>query len=347
MESKQLGVVTPRTFRSGDPAHLKITTRNIETLHFTAYRLDAESYFRNKQVLGQVESLDIGLVAPDASWVAPVPGYARYKPLDQTFDLKRLELPGVYAVKVTDEKTLQATTLVVGSDVEAVMKTSASQSLVLVEDMKTGAAGRAPGCSSPTVSRLCSMARPGPTASCCTRGTPPGANQGLRLLVLDGPHVAGTALGVPGQVAQGLSPRAYIDTDRPAYRPGQQVSIRGVVREVREGQYSATPGAVYRFEVTDSRGRLIASRPVTLSEFGTFHETVLLGSATPLGAYNVTVSQPGKSVFNGNFMVQAYQLEPIELEFHLAKTVIHRGETVEGDVEARYQYGAPAGVAAD
>ena len=31
MESKQLAVVTPRTFRSGDPAHLKITTRNLET----------------------------------------------------------------------------------------------------------------------------------------------------------------------------------------------------------------------------------------------------------------------------------------------------------------------------
>ncbi len=43
---------------------------------------------------------------------------------------------------------------------------------------------------------------------------------------------------VPNQVAQGLSPRAYIYTDRPAYRPGQKVSVRGVVREVHNGQYA-------------------------------------------------------------------------------------------------------------
>ena len=74
MEAKHLVVVTPRTFRSGEDAHLKITTRNIETLNFTAYKLSAEAYFRKKNALANVESLDIGLVAPDASWTAPVPG---------------------------------------------------------------------------------------------------------------------------------------------------------------------------------------------------------------------------------------------------------------------------------
>ena len=94
MEGKSLVVVTPRTFRSGETAVLKITTRNIESLHFTAYKLNAESYFRKKSGLENVESLDIGLVAPDAAWTAPVPGYARYKPSEAEFELKKLELPG-------------------------------------------------------------------------------------------------------------------------------------------------------------------------------------------------------------------------------------------------------------
>ena len=94
MESKHLLVVTPRKFRSGDAAHLKVTTRNIENLRFAAYELNAESYFRNKHVLGHVETLDIGLVAPDASWTAPVPGYARYKPVEATYDLKKLGVAG-------------------------------------------------------------------------------------------------------------------------------------------------------------------------------------------------------------------------------------------------------------
>ena len=52
--------------------------------------------------------------------------------------------------------------------------------------------------------------------------------------------------------------------------------------------------------------------------------------------------QPGKSDFAGKFEVQAYQLQKVALEFDLKKSVVFRGETVVGDLVARYQYGAPA-----
>ena len=68
----------------------------------------------------------------------PVPGYARYKPVESHYELKKLDLPGVYVVKVTDEKTLQATTLVIGSDLDAIVKSSRDQILVFAQDMKTG-----------------------------------------------------------------------------------------------------------------------------------------------------------------------------------------------------------------
>ena len=57
---------------------------------------------------------------------------------DAEYELKKLEVPGVYVVKVTDEKTLQATTLVLGSDLDAIVKTSREQVLVFAQDMKTG-----------------------------------------------------------------------------------------------------------------------------------------------------------------------------------------------------------------
>ncbi len=342
MEAKHLVVVTPRTFRSGEDAHLKITTRNLETLNFTAYKLSAEAYFRKKNALNAVETLDIGLVAPDASWTAPVPGYARYKPVEASYDLKKLQLPGVYVVKVTDEKTFQATTLVVGSDIDAIVKTSRDQILVFAQDMKTGQGRAGARVLVADGGQVVFEATTGPDGVLLRNWeSPRNLNQDLSYLILDGPHVAGSHLAVPNQVAQGLSPRAYIDTDRPAYRPGQKVSIRGVVREVREGQYANVPGAVYRLEVADSRGRLIVARPVTLSDFGTFHDSVPLDAAAPLGTYRITVSQPGKSVFSGGFEVQSYQLEPIDLSFELKQSVVYRGETVQADVVARYQYGAP------
>jgi alpha-2-macroglobulin len=342
MEAKHLVVVTPRTFRSGDAPHLQVTTRNIESLRFTAYKLNAESYFRAKDMLGRVETLDIGLVAPDKAWTVPVPGYARYKPVESKYDLKNLEMPGVYAVKVTDEKALQATTLVVGSDLDAIVKTSREQLLVFAQDMKTGQGRAGARVLVADGQQVVLETKTGPDGVLLHTWNPPrAASQGLSYLVLDGADVAGSALAVPGQLAQGLSPRAYIYTDRPAYRPGQAVSVRGVIREVREGQYANVPRAVYRFEVADSRGRLLVARPVTLSDFGTFHESLPIDSGAPLGTYRITVSQPGKSVFFGGFEVQSYQLEPVSLAFDLKQTVVYRGETVQADLSARYQYGEP------
>ena len=342
MESRALTVLTPRAFRTGEAASLKITTRNLEKLTFTAYKLNPEAYFRKKHGLENVESLDIGLVAADAEWTVEVPGYARYKPVETTYELKKLDIPGVYVVKVTDQKHLQATTLVLASDLDAIVKTSREQILIFAQDMKTGKGRARARVLVSDAGQVVLEAETGPDGVLIRDWTPPRqANHRLTYLILDGAHVAGSGLGVPDKVSQGLSARAYIYTDRPAYRPGQQIAVRGVIREVQSGQYANVPKAVYRFEVTDSRGRQLVSRGVTLSDFGTFHETLPLDRSAPVGTYRVRVFQPGKSDFAGAFEVQSYQLEPIDLSFDLKKTVYYRGETIEADVVARYQYGAP------
>jgi tetratricopeptide (TPR) repeat protein len=342
MESRVLTVLTPRTFRTGEPPVLQITSRNLERLTFTAYKLNPEAYFRKKHGLSNVEALDIGLVAPDAEWTADVPGYAKYRPVESRYELKKLEQPGVYVVKVTDTMFLQATTLVLSSDLEAIVKTSRDQVLVFAQDMKTGKGRPKARVLIADPAQVILEAETGADGVLLHNWSPPrDPSQGLTYLVLDGANVAGSGLGVPAKVAQGLTARAYLYTDRPAYRPGQQVSVRGVIREIKDGQYTSSPGASYRFEVADSRGRQLIARNVTLSEFGTFHEALPLDQAAPVGTYRVRVFQPGKSDFGGSFEVQSYQLQPIDLSFDLKKTVFYRGETIETDVVARYQYGAP------
>ena len=49
-----------------------------------------------------------------------------------------MEVPGVYVVKVTDGKFLQATTLVLASDLDAIVKTSRDQAFVFVQDHFAG-----------------------------------------------------------------------------------------------------------------------------------------------------------------------------------------------------------------
>jgi outer membrane protein assembly factor BamD (BamD/ComL family) len=342
MEARNLTVVTPRAFRLGETPHLEITTRNLEKLTFTAYRLDAETYFRKKQNLQGVENLDIGLVAADAEWSEPVPNYGKYKPIVTKFELKKLESPAVYVVKVTDDRSLQATTLVISSNIDAIVKASRDQLLVFVQDMKSGkGVPNARVLVTDPAGAILDLKTGADGVLLQPWAKPRDPGHALQYLVLEGGHAAGSGLLLPGQVAQSLTPRAYIATERPAYRPGQTVEIRGILREVEEGKYAARPGAEYRLEVNDNRGRVLLAKPVKLSEFGTFHESLRLDSGTPVGTYRIRVYQPGKSDFAGTFEVQAYQLQKVDLAIELPRTVYFRGETLEGKVIARYQYGTP------
>ena len=342
LESKSLVVVTPRSYRSGEVPSLKVTTRNIASLTFSAYRLDAEDYFRKKHRLGGVESLDIDLVAPEHTWTEPIAGYAKYVPFERPLALKPIATPGAWVVKVGDEATLQAVTLVLVTDVEAIVKSSRDQVLVFAQDPATGrgrAGARVLAADGTGILMEGKTGADGVLLASWPKPRDPNAR--VDYLVLDGPHVAATGFAVPNVVAQAMTPRALIYTERPAYRPGQRVGLRGIVREIKDGQFDASPGATYRLEVFDSQGRRIVARDVVLSPFGTFHAELPLDAAAPVGTYRVRVYQPNRSRFNASFEVQAYRLAKAELSVKLPRPVFFRGEPISGHAAARYPDGTP------
>ncbi|MHB1558687.1 MAG: MG2 domain-containing protein, partial [Isosphaeraceae bacterium] len=342
LESRALAVVTPRTYRSGEVPALRITTRNLSSLSFAAYRLDAEDYFRKKHRLDGVESLAIDLVAPEHAWTETIPGAAKYVPVERTVLLKPIHAPGAWVVKVGDDATIHAVTLVLVTDVQAIVKASRDQVLVFAQDPTTGKGRAGATVLAANPNGILLTGRTGPDGVLLANWPRPMAQMArVDYLVLDGPHVAATGLTLSDSVAQGLSPRALIYTDRPAYRPGQRARIRGILRDVKDGRFDPGAGASYRMEVLDSRGRRIVGQAVVLSPFGTFHAEVPLDAAAPVGTYRIRVFRVDGGDFAGSFEVQAYRLAKAELTVELPRTVYFRGETVEGHTLARYPDGTP------
>ena len=182
-----------------------------------------------------------------------------------------------------------------------------------------------------------------PPAAVEKRGVPLNSND-IRVFAVIDNNVASNMLNLQGVgVAQGLTDKGYIYTDRPAYRAGQLVNIRGCLRRAADDAYVIDKDKSYTVEVFDARNRPIRQEKVKLDAFGSFHAHFVLPPNSPQGQYRVLVHDNGSQNFQGTFLVHEYQLEPIRLVIDTPRRVYYRGEPIEGTIRAEFYYGAPRG----
>ncbi|MGC4005428.1 MAG: MG2 domain-containing protein [Pirellulales bacterium] len=143
-------------------------------------------------------------------------------------------------------------------------------------------------------------------------------------------------------VATGLQDLGLIYTDRPAYRAGQVVHIRGVIRRAINDEYVLDKTRKYQLEVFDPRNRNVWNEKLTPTEFGGVRSLFTLPATSPSGSYRIVIRDVEQTSggFNGSFLVQDYSLEPIRLSIEADKRIVYRGEELTGKIVAKYYYGA-------
>ncbi|MCH2100671.1 MAG: tetratricopeptide repeat protein [Planctomycetes bacterium] len=345
MTKRSLAVETPRVWRTNEEPKIAVQLRNSDSLKVRIYKLDLEAYFRKHLTHQRIEELDLDLIAPDLALDIAIDDYEEYKPIREEFALP-LKGAGVWAVAVDDGER-RATTLVVRSDLDMIVKSSRRELFVYVQNM----VDQRPA---PGVEVLLALPDPtggAPNLHVLETGRDGVARQELgdllqrpelRVLAQGGGHYASDGLSIEGlSLSQGLQPRGYVYPDRSAYRPGQRVHWRGVLREVIDGRFAFEAGAEYLAEVIDSESRVVRSRKLALSEFGTVHDELVLPLGAPLGAWTVRLSRPSGATFQGSFQVQEFKLNTVSLDLEFDQPVYYRGEVVSGFAEARYYYGEP------
>ena len=343
MTQKHLEVTTERKFRTNEKVSVKVNTRNIEKLTCKQYFLDLEAYFRKTHEVGRVDGLDIDLIQPDKTWEVDVADYAKYQPFEQQIEIPfKKGKAGVCIVNITG-CDFEATTLVVRSDLDLIVKCSRKELLVFVQNMITGKPAKGVKL---LVSNGKKVLATGTTAD---DGTYQGKYDELkqavkaRVFAIEQGSIASNLLDLSGmKFSQGLAAKGYLYTDRSAYQPGQRVKFRGIVRDVKKGAYVAPAGEKYEVSITDAAGRLLWEEPVKLSEFGTFHSEFRLPASAAVGSYQLSVHKPKGPTYSSTFQVQAFKLEKLKLALETDRRVYFRGEVVELSIEAAYYWGQPA-----
>lgn len=341
LTAKQLEVVTERKFRSNEKPSIKLTTRNIETLSVKIYRIDMQDYFRKLHLASGVETLDIALIDPDKAWDQKVEAFENYRRIEQQVEIP-IEGPGVTAVTVSSD-TLETTTMVVVSDIDLIVKSSRNELFVFAQNMREGKPAEGVSLLVSDGAKVFAEGVTGKDGVLQKSYEELKSVKDLRVFAEKEGHAASSQVNLEGlQFAVGLSPKGYLYTDRPAYRAGQLVNLKGIIRWVENDRYVFKAGEKYRLDVYDARGRVLHTAEIALGDFGSFAAHFSLPASAPQGDYRVHLHQAAKNQsYETHFTVHEYQLEPIQFTVDLPQTVYFRGEHVKGKFILKYYYGTP------
>ena len=136
-------------------------------------------------------------------------------------------------------------------------------------------------------------------------------------------------------------PRVYVFTERPVYRPSQEVFFKGFARDQADERYVLpTAGTPVTVTLVDPSGEVHDERALTLSDRGSFDGVFTLGEDVAMGTWQVVATIEGRRSA-GQFKIMSYQKPEVRLTVRLDESVARAGDSVAGTVEGAYFFGAP------
>lgn len=130
--------------------------------------------------------------------------------------------------------------------------------------------------------------------------------------------------------------KTYIYSDRPIYRPGQEVDIKGLYRIGYDGVYEIYTGKTASLQIFSSKNEQVDTEDLAISKNGTFNTVFHLAADAPLGTYRV-------QAFDGiyTFDVEDYVPSPFKVDLKSDKAEYIAGDTANLSVDANYYFGVP------
>jgi uncharacterized protein YfaS (alpha-2-macroglobulin family) len=259
---------------------------------------------------------------------------------------------GVYLIEATDG-AYKAYTVAIVTGIAMVERAGRCQADLYVADRKTGAPIEKADVALWSDRRQQSSGQTGSdglaSLSMTVRGGAQGATpEDVWILAR---HGADAAIITPYGYAFSADPRtdvtAFVYTDRPVYRPGHTVHIKGVVRHKDKDTLDLPTDQTLELKVTDADNKTVFKQNVSISAHGTVTADLTLASDAGLGYYSVTVGRNGQnggyglSAGYGSFYVEEYKKPEYQVTVKPAAARVLQGNAVQAVIEARYFFGEP------
>jgi alpha-2-macroglobulin len=129
-------------------------------------------------------------------------------------------------------------------------------------------------------------------------------------------------------------------TDRPIYRPGDEVSFKGIVRTIKDTQMVPPAVGKVRVELRDTDDEPVSAQQLDLNAMGSFNGKVRLNKEVPSGYYTL-VTQIGEDEYRAGFSVASYRKPTYKINMTALTKPVILGDKARVKLRAEYYFGGP------
>src|ERR1035437_2063223 len=133
---------------------------------------------------------------------------------------------------------------------------------------------------------------------------------------------------------------AYIYTNQPLYRPGQNVFIKAILRDKEGNELRNIALTDFSVSVKSPKNKEVYSQGLKTDDLGTISANLMLEEEADLGNYSIVISK-GENKYYGSFEVQEYKKPEYQVKIELPKTNYANKDEITGKVKADYYFGSP------
>ncbi|MCW0219263.1 MAG: MG2 domain-containing protein, partial [Prosthecobacter sp.] len=143
--------------------------------------------------------------------------------------------------------------------------------------------------------------------------------------------------------------RLYTITDRPVYRPGQEVKWKAWARQVGYDPKIDTnkfAGASIEVVISSPRGEELLKKTYQADDSGAINDVMILDEEATLGQYQIRMTwnrtlRGGEHLGQHSFRVEEYKKPEFEVKVDAPSTPVALGDSFEIKVKADYYFGGP------
>ncbi len=143
----------------------------------------------------------------------------------------------------------------------------------------------------------------------------------------------------------------YATSDRPAYRPQEEISYKAILRQNNGSAFVTPSGVRVKARLFDPKGSQIKEQMYVLNNYGSFHDQLTLDQNAALGEYRLEVYTEDLNTHLGSqvlFRLEEYKLPEFlvnikakPLEESVGSSTFKLGDTVTVELDAQYYFGGP------